>query len=65
MDRGVCDLDDRHRSAHASALVPVLGWNGVLGSVYAWVALLLQPWMFAIILLAVKRLMSALQRDAG
>ncbi len=45
--------------------VPVLGWNGVLGSLYAWVTLLLPPWMFAIILLAVKRFVLSTQRDAG
>lgn len=41
--------------------VPVLGWPGVIGSVYTWVSLLLPPWMFAIILLAAKRLAPARQ----
>ena len=38
--------------------VPVFGWNGVLGNVYTWVSLLLPPWIFAVILLAVKRVES-------
>jgi hypothetical protein len=36
--------------------VPVLGWHGVLENIYTWVSLLLPPWIFAVVLLAVKRI---------
>jgi hypothetical protein len=36
--------------------VPIMGWPAVAGSVYTWVSLFLPPWMFAIILLAMKRI---------
>jgi hypothetical protein len=36
--------------------VPVMGWHAVIGSIYTWVSLLLPPWMFAIVMLAMKRL---------
>jgi hypothetical protein len=39
--------------------VPLMGWPAVLGSIYTWVSLCLPPWMFAIILLATKRLATA------
>jgi hypothetical protein len=39
--------------------VPMMGWPAVLGNLYTWASLLLPPWMFAIILLAVKRLAMA------
>jgi hypothetical protein len=45
--------------------MPMMGWPAVLGSVHAWVSLFLPPWMFAIILLAVKRLAIAIQRSDG
>jgi hypothetical protein len=36
--------------------VPIMGWHAVTGSVYTWVSLFLPPWMFAIVMLAMKRL---------
>jgi hypothetical protein len=33
-----------------------MGWHAVTGSVYTWVSLFLPPWMFAIVMLAMKRL---------
>ena len=36
--------------------VPVLGWHGVFANVYTWISLLLPPLIFAVILLAVKRI---------
>jgi len=43
--------------------VPVVGWPAVLGNVYTWITLLLPPAMFAIILLAMKRVGMALRRS--
>ena len=45
--------------------VPVLGWSAVLGSVYAWVSLLLPLWLFAVILLAIKRIASVRRAQDG
>jgi hypothetical protein len=44
--------------------VPIMGWHAVLGSVYTWVSLFLPPWMFAIILLSIKRVTVTCQGDS-
>jgi hypothetical protein len=45
--------------------VPVMGWHAVIGSVYTWISLFLPPWMFAIVMLALKRLASGRQGAKG
>jgi hypothetical protein len=45
--------------------VPIQGWDAVIGSVYTWISLFLPPWMFAIILLAVKRIGAARHKSDG
>lgn len=44
---------------------PIMGWPTILASVYTWVSLLLPPWMFAIIMLAIKRVVMGRQRPDG
>jgi hypothetical protein len=36
--------------------VPLVGWPAVLGGGLFWISVVLPPWMFAVILLAVKRI---------
>jgi hypothetical protein len=45
--------------------VPGTAWPVILGDVYTWVSLFLPPLLFAIILLAVKRIAAAGGRSAG
>jgi hypothetical protein len=35
--------------------VPQVGWSAVLCSVYFWLSLIIPPWLFATVMLAVKR----------
>jgi hypothetical protein len=44
------------------AWAPVPGWPAVLGNPLAWVSLFMPPLMFAIILLAMKRIATERQR---
>jgi hypothetical protein len=45
--------------------VPILGWPVVLSTVYTWISLLLPLWLFAVILLAIKRIASGHHRPDG
>jgi hypothetical protein len=39
--------------------VPIVGWPAVLSSAFTWTSLFIPPLMFAIILLAIKRIADA------
>ena len=43
--------------------VPAFGWPSVLGNPLTWVSLFVPPLMFALILLAVKRIAAARHRS--
>lgn len=45
--------------------MPMVGWPTVLSSVFTWASLLLPPLMFAIVLLAVKRIAAPRHRPDG